>query len=117
MGEVLELSRTELLRIRNFGEKSLTELREKLAERGITAPQSDSPIAALGEGGDEAEGGVAVAEEVSSLSVEDLGELIGSTGGQSPMADATDDDGDGDQAEDDAEDDDGDDFGDDEEDN
>jgi len=117
VGEVLEMPDDELLKIRNFGEKSLTELREKLAERGITAPQSDSPIAALGEGEDEAEGGVAVAEEVSSLSVEDLGELIGSTGGQSPMADATDDDGDDDQAEDDAEDDDGDDFGDDEEDN
>ena len=78
----------ELLKIRNFGEKSLTELREKLAERGITAPQGDTPRAALGEG--EAEGGVAVAEEVSSLSLEDLGELIGSTGGPAPMADADD---------------------------
>lgn len=35
VGEVLEMSDDELLRIRNFGEKSLEELREKLAERGI----------------------------------------------------------------------------------
>jgi hypothetical protein len=100
----------ELLKIRNFGEKSLTELREKLAERGITAPERDTPMAALGEG--EAEGGADLAEEVSSLSVEDLGELIGSTGGQSPIADATyddSDDSDDDTDEDNAEDDDGDD--------
>jgi DNA-directed RNA polymerase subunit alpha len=37
VGEVLEMSDDDLLKIRNFGDKSLEELRQKLAERGITA--------------------------------------------------------------------------------
>ena len=37
VGEVLEMSDDDLLKIRNFGDKSLQELREKLAERGIGA--------------------------------------------------------------------------------
>jgi DNA-directed RNA polymerase subunit alpha len=36
VGEVLEMSDDDLLKIRNFGDKSLEELRQKLAERGIT---------------------------------------------------------------------------------
>ena len=36
VGELLEMSEDELLKIRNFGDKSLQELREKLAERGIS---------------------------------------------------------------------------------
>lgn len=35
VGEVLEMSDEDLLKVRNFGEKSLTELRERLAERGV----------------------------------------------------------------------------------
>ena len=35
VGEVLEMSDDELLKIRNFGEKSLSELRSKLAEQGV----------------------------------------------------------------------------------
>ena len=35
VGEILEMSDDDLLKIRNFGEKSLDELREKLAEHGI----------------------------------------------------------------------------------
>ncbi len=35
MGEVLEMSDEDLLKIRNFGEKSLSELRGKLAEQGV----------------------------------------------------------------------------------
>ena len=85
VGQVLETSDDELLKIRNFGEKSLTELREKLTERGITSPQSEWPVAALPQGAPEGE--IDVAEAVSSLSPEDLSELIGSTGGPSPMAD------------------------------
>ena len=88
VGEVLEMPDDELLKIRNFGEKSLTELREKLTERGITPPQNGSPVPALAEGAPE--DGVEIAEAVSSLSLEDLGELIGSTGGPSPMADEDD---------------------------
>ncbi len=38
VGEVLEMSDDELLKVRNFGEKSLTELRERLAERGMGSP-------------------------------------------------------------------------------
>ena len=38
LGEVLEKSWEELLRIRNFGEKSLDELRDKLDELGIQHP-------------------------------------------------------------------------------
>lgn len=39
LGEVLEKSRSELLRIRNFGEKSLQELDAQLADMGIQHPQ------------------------------------------------------------------------------
>ncbi len=37
VGEVLEMSDDELLKIRNFGEKSLSELRSRLAEQGVGA--------------------------------------------------------------------------------
>ena len=52
VGEVLEMSDDDLLKIRNFGEKSLFELQEKLVEHGITSggrmaettfPQTDIP--------------------------------------------------------------------------
>jgi len=36
VGEILEMSDSELLKIRNFGEKSMEELQQKLAERGIS---------------------------------------------------------------------------------
>ena len=39
LSEVLEKSRSELLRIRNFGEKSLGELDKKLTELGIQHPE------------------------------------------------------------------------------
>ena len=59
VGEVLEMSDEELLKIRNFGEKSLVELKEKLAEHGVT---------------DLSEGSEAAVPDISS---EDLGELMG----------------------------------------
>jgi DNA-directed RNA polymerase subunit alpha len=59
VGEVLEMSDDELLKIRNFGEKSLVELKEKLAEHGVTG-LSDCP-----------------AGSVPDISPEDLGELMG----------------------------------------
>ena len=59
VGEVLEMSDDELLKIRNFGEKSLVELKEKLAEHGVTG-LSDGP------------GG-----SVPDISSADLGELMG----------------------------------------
>jgi hypothetical protein len=59
VGEVLEMSDDELLKIRNFGEKSLVELKEKLAEHGVTDLMDVS-------------GG-----SVPDISPEDLGELMG----------------------------------------
>ena len=59
VGEVLEMSDDELLKIRNFGEKSLVELREKLVEHGVT----DSVEINAG--------------SVPDISPEDLGELMG----------------------------------------
>jgi DNA-directed RNA polymerase subunit alpha len=55
VGEVLEMSEEDLLKIRNFGDKSLEELYEKLDERGIaTFPKSTfRPLT-----GDGAAGGV-----------------------------------------------------------
>ena len=68
VGEVLEMSDDDLLKIRNFGEKSLTELHEKLVEHGITA------------GSPGAEGGALTDAGISSFSSEDLDELMGSGG-------------------------------------
>jgi DNA-directed RNA polymerase subunit alpha len=48
VGEVLEMSEAELLKIRNFSDKCLEELRHKLAERGITFYPESYP-----EGGEE----------------------------------------------------------------
>jgi hypothetical protein len=59
VGEVLEMSDDELLKIRNFGEKSLDELKEKLVEHGVTDMIG-------GAGG-----------SVPDISREDLGELMG----------------------------------------
>ena len=75
VGEVLEMAGDELLKIRNFGEKSLIELRERLVERGITPERTstsapESAVRAL----------TAAAEGpalVSPLTPEDIGELIG----------------------------------------
>ena len=64
VGEVLEMSNDDLLRIRNFGEKSLVELQEKLAEHGITGPRQDS--------GDERQ-----PVAVGALSSDDLSDLMG----------------------------------------
>ena len=63
VGEVLEMSDEDLLKIRNFGDKSLVELQAKLAEHGIVGPGSQ-------EGPEEAHG-------VPELTADDLGELMG----------------------------------------
>jgi DNA-directed RNA polymerase subunit alpha len=69
VGEVLDMSDDDLLKIRNFGDKSLDELREKLAERGISAPRS-------GEAPELAEESLAVAvataEDPSPDAIEEL---------------------------------------------
>ena len=42
VGEVLEKREEDLLKIRNFGEKSLEELKQRLADRGFTNSGGDS---------------------------------------------------------------------------
>lgn len=77
VGEILELADDDLLKIRNFGEKSLVELREKLAERGIGALSDSS----TGLDADSPEGvGTAVAETAEpfgGLSAQDIRDLLG----------------------------------------
>ena len=69
VGEVLEMADEDLLKIRNFGEKSLTELREKLAERGIGAqPEDDASLdEAVADTDSDADGGALSAEEIKDL--------------------------------------------------
>ena len=109
VGEVLEMSDDDLLKIRNFGEKSLVELQEKLTEHGIV-------------GSNLARSSILGALPPSSLSPDDLGELIGGgqletsvPSGMSPVGDFDDDESGNDESgnEDDPEADD--DFDDDEE--
>ena len=45
VGEVLQMSREELLKIRNFGEKSYTELYDKLRENELLPPELDPALA------------------------------------------------------------------------
>jgi len=77
VGEILEMSDDDLLKIRNFGEKSLAELKEKMAGWGIT-PQRGGALEAGGGSGmlpsGEESGAV-----VAGLTPEDIGELIGAT--------------------------------------
>ena len=77
LGEVLERTDDELLKIRNFGYKSLTELQEKLAERGI-APQRGEGVVAAADG----DGSLTIGALPTglTLSVEELGDLIGAAG-------------------------------------
>ena len=55
VGAVLEKSEEELLALRNFGEKSYLELRDKLVEHGFPSPRVDTrrgaPVAAVVGGG------------------------------------------------------------------
>ena len=81
VGEILELSDEELLTIRNFGEKSLTELRDKLSERGIATNRADGMEADLPSTIVEA------TAALEDLSPEDIGELLGG-GGATMIAEA-----------------------------
>jgi len=75
VGEVLELSDDDLLKIRNFGDKSLNELREKLAERGITAART-SPFGGSEDSQDD-QTAETVLGEPNDFSPEGLSELMG----------------------------------------
>ncbi len=74
VGEVLEMSDEELVKIRNFGEKSLKELKEKLEARGLVQRQDDGAVAGDGTASDPLLASSVVAEDLSSA---DLGELMG----------------------------------------
>lgn len=50
VGAILERSEEELLALRNFGEKSYEELRDKLVSKGFPAPRIDTRRAAVGVG-------------------------------------------------------------------
>jgi len=75
VGEVVDMSDEDLLKIRNFGERSLQELKEKLAELNIPSRVGQNALAP-------AEDGSATGEDtpapVSDISPVDLGELMGS---------------------------------------
>ena len=47
MGQIVEHSKGELLSLRNFGEKSFVELREKLIAGGFADPSSEGIQAIL----------------------------------------------------------------------
>ena len=77
VGEILEMSDDDLLKIRNFGEKSLAELKEKMAARGVALARA---------GALETDGGMRMpttGEEPGTLgpglTPEDIDELIGAT--------------------------------------
>lgn len=58
VGQLLQMSEDELLGLRNFGQKSLQELHEKLASRGIVPPEDGTTARPpVGEDEDEAEAG------------------------------------------------------------
>ena len=84
VGEVLEIADDELLKIRNFGDKSLVELRDKLAERGIT-PQRGTP-ADDGDSFKKLDTETGPLDAIPNLTLEDMGELIGGEG--APVASA-----------------------------
>ena len=75
VGEVLEMSDEELVKIRNFGEKSLLELREKLAERGVSSQRDGTQEELSTDGQSDLEPEPLVA--ISDLTPTDIGELMG----------------------------------------
>lgn len=64
VGEVLEMSDDDLLKIRNFGDKSLEELRDRLAERGIASYPRELP--------EPTDGDDFPSERLSPIGLEDL---------------------------------------------
>jgi len=52
VGQILQMSENELLSLRNFGQKSLVELREKLQEHGVLPESVGGDGTTLGAGVD-----------------------------------------------------------------
>jgi len=55
VGQLLQLSDDDLLRMRNFGKKSLDEMKERLRMRGFIVPETEESLDGTGEGYDDAE--------------------------------------------------------------
>jgi DNA-directed RNA polymerase alpha subunit len=54
VGQLLQLTDDDLLRMRNFGKKSLDEMKERLRMRGFLVPETDSTdLDGIDESGDE----------------------------------------------------------------
>ena len=69
VGQILEMKKSDLLQIRNFGEKSLNELYDRLRERELLPPELD-PDAPQEEPPDEGDAEVGPAEAEQSLEIE-----------------------------------------------
>jgi hypothetical protein len=67
VGQVLEMSNAELLKIRNFGEKSLQELMLKLRDHGLLSEQEWAIRMESYEAVPEDEDGVALLQEVNDV--------------------------------------------------
>ena len=82
IGSILERSEEELLALRNFGEKSYEELRDKLVANGFPAPRGDAPRSrqpvAVAESA--ADAAPAAAEAAPAAAAEDDGDEVGSLG-------------------------------------
>ena len=74
VGEVLEMSEEDLLTIRNFGQKSLQELRERLAELGFVAIYSGAETTEGQEESEEGAGGEAIKAEEDETDAGEGGE-------------------------------------------
>ena len=77
VGEVVDLSDEDLLKIRNFGERSLLELKEKLSELNIPSGLDQ----------DEDESGPQENSRISNITHGDISELMGNIEVQPPQSD------------------------------
>ena len=55
VGQLLQLTDDDLLRMRNFGKKSLDEMKERLRMRGFIVPETEDSLDGAGEGYDDEE--------------------------------------------------------------
>ncbi len=84
IGAILERSEEELLALRNFGEKSYEELRDKLVANGFPAPRGEAPRSrqpvAVAEPAAAAGDAAAPEPEAAAPAEDDDGEEVGSLG-------------------------------------
>jgi DNA-directed RNA polymerase subunit alpha len=79
VGQILEMSEDDLLGVRNFGHKSLDELRERLAEKGMLehsrlGEESSAPEGALAEAEESEDGAETEPDEAEDEYAEEYGE-------------------------------------------